>query len=346
MKRLLLLILLGTSLFTFGQIPTNGLVAYYPFNGNANDESTNSNNGTVNGATLTTDRFGNSNGAYSFDGIDDKIIIQNAEIQNSFPMTISLWFKTSESFSKNHSIIGKYECKSYNGYSILINSQGTASSYYYNNTSNNVTSNTSIKINDGEWHSLVTVYDETGLKYYIDDSLVVESKFNGIAQKITTNTDLSFGFYPKGICESDKYIKGSIDDVAIYNRALTPTEVSALYNESVCYQKVVEKITVTDTLRIKLNVVTGIDHKNIDSEIKVYPNPATDKINVSITDASVLNNYKLELRNTTSALLWKQTINTSNYSIDVSSLEGKGLYFLNIFKDNGELIDVRKIILE
>ena len=46
----------------------DGLVAYYPFNGNANDESGNGNNGTVNGATLTTDRFGNTNKAYSFNG--------------------------------------------------------------------------------------------------------------------------------------------------------------------------------------------------------------------------------------------------------------------------------------
>jgi hypothetical protein len=46
----------------------DGLVAHYPFNGNANDESGNGNNGTVNGATLTTDRFGNMNKAYSFDG--------------------------------------------------------------------------------------------------------------------------------------------------------------------------------------------------------------------------------------------------------------------------------------
>ena len=47
----------------------SGLVAYYPFNGNANDESVNGNNGTVNGATLTTDRFGNANKPYSFDGV-------------------------------------------------------------------------------------------------------------------------------------------------------------------------------------------------------------------------------------------------------------------------------------
>ena len=50
------------------QIPSEGLVAWYPFNGNANDESGNENHGTVNGATLTADRFGNVNGAYSFDG--------------------------------------------------------------------------------------------------------------------------------------------------------------------------------------------------------------------------------------------------------------------------------------
>ncbi len=99
---------------------------------------------------------------------------------------------------------------------------------------------------------------------------------------------------------------------------------------------------------IKYKGITASSHnnKNIESEIKIYPNPAVDVINVSITDASFLNNYKLELRNTTSTLLWEKTINTSDYSIDVSSLEDKGLYFLSIFKDNGELIDVRKIILE
>ena len=45
-----------------------GLLAYYPFNGNANDESGNGNNGIVNGATLTTDMHGNANSAYNFDG--------------------------------------------------------------------------------------------------------------------------------------------------------------------------------------------------------------------------------------------------------------------------------------
>ena len=47
-------------------VPTNGLVGWWGFNGNAQDGSGNGNHGTVNGATLTTDRFGNQNGAYDF----------------------------------------------------------------------------------------------------------------------------------------------------------------------------------------------------------------------------------------------------------------------------------------
>jgi hypothetical protein len=68
-----LIILLATSLL-YSQIPTNGLIAWYPFNGNANDESGNGINGTVNTAIPAPDRFGNANSAYSFDGTNRSII--------------------------------------------------------------------------------------------------------------------------------------------------------------------------------------------------------------------------------------------------------------------------------
>lgn len=77
MKRLLTLCALLTGLTTQAQlpsyVPTDGLVGYWGFNGNANDESGNGNDGVVNGATLTEDRDGNPNAAYSFDGTDDRI---------------------------------------------------------------------------------------------------------------------------------------------------------------------------------------------------------------------------------------------------------------------------------
>ncbi|MGD8780851.1 MAG: hypothetical protein PVH88_18035 [Ignavibacteria bacterium] len=57
--------------------PENGLIAYYPFNGNANDESGNGKNGIVLGAALTTDRFGSTNKAYTFDGVNDAIKLED-----------------------------------------------------------------------------------------------------------------------------------------------------------------------------------------------------------------------------------------------------------------------------
>jgi hypothetical protein len=78
------------------QIPSEGLVAWYPFNGNANDESGNGNNGTVNGATLTADRFGNANSSYYFSG-NEEIRITNSQIFNELTntITISAWVNIS-----------------------------------------------------------------------------------------------------------------------------------------------------------------------------------------------------------------------------------------------------------
>ena len=74
-------------------VPTNGLVGWWGFNGNAQDGSGNGNHGTVNGATLTTDRFGNQNGAYDFDGVNDYVDLgdMSAYIDNLGQFTLSYW---------------------------------------------------------------------------------------------------------------------------------------------------------------------------------------------------------------------------------------------------------------
>ena len=94
-KRLLVpaIMLIVFSNTLFSQIPTNGLVGYWPFSGNANDSSGNNLNGTVNGAVLTEDRFGNPSSAYSFDGNDDYILVNDDDLL-SFPnneFTFSFW---------------------------------------------------------------------------------------------------------------------------------------------------------------------------------------------------------------------------------------------------------------
>src|SRR5688572_22093955 len=89
-KFFLLFIAMAAISFSFAQIPTTGLVAYYPFSGNAND-SIGNNDGTVYGAALTTDRFGNPNSAYTFDGVNDYIKVSDAIGLNNPNFTYSAW---------------------------------------------------------------------------------------------------------------------------------------------------------------------------------------------------------------------------------------------------------------
>ena len=104
-KKLLLLIfgLIMTAQMIYSQVPsyvtTNGLVGYWPFNGNANDQAPNGNNGTVNGASLTTDRFENVNSAYNYDGGDVITIPHNSSL-NTYPITVSVWIKTNQNEPK------------------------------------------------------------------------------------------------------------------------------------------------------------------------------------------------------------------------------------------------------
>ena len=96
-QHLLILATALLSISTFAQtpnyVPANGLVGWWPFNGNANDESGNGNNGVVNGATLTADRFGNVNSSYEFDGISQDIDCGNNQTLNNNEFTISLWYQ-------------------------------------------------------------------------------------------------------------------------------------------------------------------------------------------------------------------------------------------------------------
>ncbi|HLF63402.1 MAG TPA: LamG-like jellyroll fold domain-containing protein, partial [Saprospiraceae bacterium] len=94
MKKLLVIAVLAMAINALGQIPTDGLIGYWPFSGSANDLSNNAFHGVVYGAMLTTDRFGNPNSAYHFDGISAYITLNNdMPVIQSLDFTISAWAK-------------------------------------------------------------------------------------------------------------------------------------------------------------------------------------------------------------------------------------------------------------
>ena len=129
MKKTITLILVFTTTLLFSQVPnyvpTNGLVGWWPFTGNANDLSGNNNNGVVNGATLTLDRLGNANSAYSFNGINTSIQVQsNSTLLLTNNYTLNGWFNANVFFNTNNSdrsIISKVASTGwYNGYEVMV----------------------------------------------------------------------------------------------------------------------------------------------------------------------------------------------------------------------------------
>ncbi|MEY4145228.1 MAG: Internalin-J precursor, partial [Bacteroidota bacterium] len=160
-------ITLGQSVPSY--VPTNGLVGWWGFNGNAQDGSGNGNHGTVNGATLTTDRFGNQNSAYSYDGINDYIQTSFSGPQGNSPRTISIWFKTSQLHTSNpipgymneQMCLVSYGNSSYAGgtfdCSINHNCQGVTL-----DVAGGLFTRPSVT-NNNLWHNLIFVYD--GLNY-------------------------------------------------------------------------------------------------------------------------------------------------------------------------------------
>jgi hypothetical protein len=241
-------------------IPSNGLVGWWPFNGNANDESGNGNNGTVNGATLNSDRLGNANSAYSFDGFSNQINVQHNNLFNSFPISISVWCKGQSNMG---GIVNKYVGCSNNGWSIH-SSNNKISGYYYDfpggSSVNFDPNNNTININDNIWHHVVETYDSLAGKIFIDGNLISTVLFtSGVApSNCSTTTDLYFGYRVPGnpaICTNYNYFyQGIIDDIGIWNRELTQQEITDLYNGNICYQT----ITVTDTLMINMGI-TGFN---------------------------------------------------------------------------------------
>ncbi len=342
MKKTLLLIVLVISLTSFGQIPTSsGLSGNnatstsegYVFNFSTAScfESSvifNAGSSKKYGMTYNTD---SSYAEFTFDekiGENYEILWNRFPTRDCTPTTIDL----SHSFAKIKAKVKATVYISNFHIGVVTNQDGQAA------LADELFSENLVELEPNKWKIV---------EFSISTKGWHNGGFNDVDLDKTIGlffTTRNNNFSPTGSVAIDWITVGDGDGNQIYDDRKT-TDTTLKCKETI-YDTVKVMLSVTDTLRIKLNVVTGIDHKNTDSEIKVYPNPAVDKINVAISNASVLNNYKLELRNTTSALLWEQTINTSDYSIDVSSLEGKGLYFLNIFKDNGQLIDVRKIILE
>jgi uncharacterized protein YjdB len=213
-----------------GGIPTSGLVGWWPFNGNANDESGTGNNGTNYGATLTTDRFGNSNKAYAYDGISNYIeVLSSPSIEFSSSYSISAWFNSDiwAGVGTDRSIISKIHPTGwYGGYEILIGgTPGGGDMAHIGNIGGSNFHLTHGGYSINTWYMATATFDGNVIKLYMNGVLIDSSIHPGLLQ--TSTLPLRFGRRGTG---GDQWFVGKIDDIVLYNRALTPSEITQLYN--------------------------------------------------------------------------------------------------------------------
>jgi hypothetical protein len=242
MKCIYTIALLMLSLSAFSQVNLrNGLIACYPFNATANDESGNGNNGTVNGAVLSTDRLGKPNSAYRFDGFNYISLVPEPFKNKNY--SYSLWVNLDQlpfegdnnSFfsvggpgaDQTVSVLNKYGNSTNTGFSAGSYNTGTPT------VSNNLTGTLPTI---GKWYHLVSVRDNISIKLYVDGVLIANNSVNvgtngtDAAYANPTYAEIGSRVGADGYFQSTK---GLVDDVHIYNRPLNAAEVKALFDGNI-----------------------------------------------------------------------------------------------------------------
>lgn len=297
------------------------LVAYYPFNGNAHDESSYGNDGTVKGPVLTEDRFGNPYSAYLFDGVDDFIEVQDDASLNPANITLAAWVKPELIGSKTPDIIRKstYEDATDEQYFLRIAFDEYPQTGVKANTTCDYSPNAwKVNLSDepimmSKWHFLVATFDSVSLKLYVDGYLVNEEMLENPEAIIACGGNLRIGMawrtYPH-------YFKGVIDDIRIYNRALDDCEIQSLFND----------FKNTD-------VITAVtEESETEHSIIIYPNPVTG--NYLHLEAENLQNQKYEIAGMDGRKIDNGKVKGK---INVSRLK-TGTYILSIYDSERNLI--------
>ena len=196
-----------------------GLVAHYPYSGDASDHSGNGNDGKVTGATLAQDRFGMSDSSYAFDGKDDHVF---ADIENwTGDYTLALWVKADEASQQRY-------CSLINGYDKTPSSKDTCQIHTsggifptYQFFSGNAESFATVR---NEWQHLTVTVNKRVVRFYENGEKVYSQELEGGEANKFSNIIIGRNR------NRDRHFEGIIDDIYVYNRAVNDAEVERLFN--------------------------------------------------------------------------------------------------------------------
>jgi hypothetical protein len=326
-------------------VPTDGLVGYWPFNGNANDEAGNGNNGVVNGPTLTSDRFGNNNSAYSFTvnssagwgSAQDRITVTNPTIpnDNSFAMSgwVNLESKPNPYNDRAHSLMGRWDDDETIIFRNQINYSGQISTRVVDDGLNESVYSSG-NVSYGNWEHVVITYDGSVLKHYKNGQLTGQETLN-----ININTSTASLTFGEIHMANGHWLlfSGKMDDLGYWSRALTQTEITDLYDSN----------SSNECLTMTIN--TGILSTNpvtYNSTVNIYPNPANDQITIDCGNLDNVEGWNIKITNMLGQEVFSQPMNTQQYIIPLNTWTGQGMYFVKIINAQNEVVNIKKIVLQ
>jgi len=286
-------------------VPTDGLIGWWGFAGNALDASGNENDGTVNGAMLTADRFSNADNAYSFNGTSDYIEVADTPDLRlaGTDFTFSFWVNINSYTNPATALLIKRSSGNLNGWMLSANgnysyrmelktSQGADPSIFSDST-----------LSLGVWHHVAIVYKQADtIDYFIDGILSTSLSSGGIYFSDNCTAPMRFG-QDSNTPSGNYFINGAMDDIGIWNRALTDQEVSNLFLATIS----------------SVSTVTNIGYA-------LYPNPVNQFI--SIEGYSIDHDTPYRITDINGRLMISGTTNGVR-SIDISMLRA-GLYFIQV----------------
>ncbi len=203
-------------------------VAYYPFSGNALDQSGFGNDATICGALLTQDRFGIANNAFAFDGVQSFLLSENAaQLQSSATTSVSFWVNVSSLPAQ-----GEVFLMSFGGWQERwkISLPGHGKPVWTTNHENGISDMDSGDSTNaliiGEWAHVVTVHDSLKDLIYLNGVLAAEKDVVGGLN--STTSPLGIGYDPIG---GSLFFEGAMDDIMIFDGSLSAAQVSALYDD-------------------------------------------------------------------------------------------------------------------
>ena len=257
--------------------PTSGPVAYWMLDETsgslATDATTNGCTGTLlNGPLHVPGRIGP---AVSFDGLNDTVSIPHTVALDAYPLSVTLWVKTTASSLSG--IVNKYLPTSLSGYQVFTNN-GNLCAWYFRDGSDYVWDGSGCTLatpgfNDGKWHHVAFIVDASGGRLFVDGALRASQPWIGTPGATGTTQALSLAQYPG---TTAPYLAGSLDDVRIYNRALSASEVSSLFSAAPASDTTPPAITQVTAAKVRSTraVVQWQTNEPGDTQVEYGPTTA------------------------------------------------------------------------